>query len=113
MNIIHRKKIVLLGMMSKMPVAGVVWQTVHYLVGLQRLGYDVYYVEAHARTPSMFMETEADDGSARAAEFIAGVMKRFDLGSRWAFQALHEDGRCFGMSEGELKRLYCSSDLLI
>jgi len=27
-------------MMSKIPVAGVVWQTVHYLVGLERLGFD-------------------------------------------------------------------------
>src|SRR5512132_896924 len=102
MNFAKKPKIVLLGMMSKIPVAGVVWQTVHYLVGFERLGYDVYYVEAHARTPSMFMETEADDGSARAAKFIAEAMKRFDLGQRWAFHALHEDGRCFGMSEGEL-----------
>ena len=61
------KKLVLLGMMSRMPVAGVVWQTVQYLVGLQRLGYEVYYVEAHGCNPGMFMETENDDGSGRAA----------------------------------------------
>src|SRR3954466_15246011 len=94
MEILHPKKIVLLGMMTKMPVAGVVWQTVHYLVGLARLGYDVYYVEAHARPPSMLMAREDDDGSSKAAEFIAGVMRRFDLGDRWAFHALHDDGRC-------------------
>ena len=58
MNLLPPNKIVLLGMMTKMPVAGVVWQYAHYLVGLRRLGYEVYYVEAHARTPSMFMETE-------------------------------------------------------
>ena len=58
------RTIVVLGMMTKMPVAGVVWQTVHYLVGLRRLGWDVYYVESHARTPSMLMEKESDDGSA-------------------------------------------------
>jgi hypothetical protein len=113
MHLKPRKKIVLLGMMSKMPVAGVVWQYVHYLVGFQRLGYDVYYVEAHARTPSMFMAHEEDDGSARAAAFIAGVMRRFDLGERWAFHALHDDGRCFGMSDSKLKQLYASADLLI
>ena len=48
MNILTKKKIVVLGMMSRMPVAGVVWQTMQYLVGFERLGYDVYYVEAHA-----------------------------------------------------------------
>ena len=74
-----RKTIVLLGMMTKIPVSGVVWQTVHYLEGLRRLGYDVRYVEAHARTPSMFMEREGDDGSGRAAAFIDNVMRRFEM----------------------------------
>ena len=113
MNARHRDKIVLLGMMTKMPVAGVVWQTAHYLVGLQRLGYDVYYVEAHARTPSMFMETDGDDGSGRAASFIDGVMRRFGFERRWAYHALHEDGRCYGMAESALRELYSSATLLI
>jgi hypothetical protein len=52
--------------MSTMPVAGIVSITLQYLVGLKRLGYDVYYVEAHARTPSMFMTSEDDDSSALA-----------------------------------------------
>src|SRR5262245_46469525 len=99
MNLLHRKKIVVLGMMSKMPVAGVVWQTLHYVVGFQRLGYDAYYVEAHARFPSMFMEREDEDGSSKAAAFIARVMGRFDLGDRWAYHSLHDDGRCYGLSE--------------
>lgn len=113
MYVAEKKKIVLLGMMSKIPVAGVVWQTVHYLIGFERLGYEVYYVEAHARTPSMFMEREDDDGSAKAAAFIEQVMQRFDLGDRWAFHALHEDGRCYGLSELQLKQLYDSADLII
>jgi hypothetical protein len=108
-----RKSIVLLGMMTPMPVAGVVWQTVHYLVGLQRLGYDVYYVEAHARTPGMLMERDDDDGSAIAAEFIARVMRRFDLGDRWAFHARHDEGRVYGLDEGRLNRLYDSAELII
>src|ERR687897_1626321 len=95
----QQRKIVVLGMMSRLPVAGVIWQTIHYLVGFQRLGYKVYYVEAHARTPSMLMQHENDDGSARAAAFIAGVMRRFGLGNRWAFHALHADGRYYGRSE--------------
>ncbi len=115
MTIGKPKKIVLLGMMTKMPVAGVVWQTVHYLVGFQRLGYDVYYVEAHARTPSSFMTTENDDNaSARAAAFIDAVCRRFGLPDRWAFQALHEGtGRTYGMSDSGLKELYHSADLII
>jgi GT2 family glycosyltransferase len=108
-----RPKIVLLGMMTKMPVAGVVWQNLHYMLGFERLGYEAYYVETHARTPSMLMSSEDDDSSALAAEFIAAIMRRFGLADRWAFRALHDDGKCFGMSEFQLERLYGSAELLI
>jgi GT2 family glycosyltransferase len=100
-------------MMTRIPVAGVVWQTLHYLIGLQRLGYDVYYVETHARTPSMLMQREEDDSSAKAAEFISRIMRRFDLGDKWAFLALHDDRRCFGLSRRQLLDLYSSAAVLI
>jgi GT2 family glycosyltransferase len=108
-----RPKVVLLGMMTKMPVAGVVWQNLHYLLGLERLGCEAFYVETHARTPSMLMSSERDDSSALGAEFISAIMRRFGLSDRWAFRALHDDGRCFGMSESALERLYGEAELLI
>jgi len=108
-----RPKIVLLGMMTPMPVAGVVWQNLHYLLGFERLGFEAYYVETHARTPSMLMSSAEDDSSALAAEFIAGVMRRFGLADRWAFRALHDDRRCYGMSELQLERLYGEAELLV
>jgi hypothetical protein len=107
------KKIVVLGMMAKVPVPGVIWQTVHYLVGLRRLGLDPYYVEAHARTPSMLMERQTDDASGRAAALINGILRRFDLSGHWAYQALHDDGHCLGMSTRELHRLYRDAELIL
>jgi GT2 family glycosyltransferase len=108
------KKIVLLGMMTRIPVAGVIWQTIHYLVGFRRLGYDIYYVEAHARTPSMLMEREEDDSAAQAAAFIDGVMRQFDLGDRWAFVALHDEtSRCYGLGQRRLEQLYDSAEVMI
>jgi GT2 family glycosyltransferase len=99
--------------MSKMPVGGVVWQTIHYLLGLERLGFDAYYVEAHAGTPSMLMTSADDDSTALAAGFISRVMHRFGLDGRWAFHALHTDGRCVGMSETELHRLYAEAAVIL
>ena len=110
----HRPKVVLLGMMSKMPVAGVVWQYLHYLLGFERLGYEAYYVEAHGRTPSMLMASgETADASGRAAAFIATIMRRYGLSDRWAYRALHRDGRCFGMTEGRLEGLLGSAELIL
>ena len=86
-----------------MPVAGVVWQTLHYLVGFQRLGFDVV-LRRGARA-------DAVDADARARRTTAPpspppssptCFGRFGLGDRWAYHALHDDGRCYGMSEREL-----------
>jgi GT2 family glycosyltransferase len=100
-------------MMTKTPVAGVVWQTIHYLVGFQRLGFEPYYVEAHARTPGMLMRDPGDDSGYLAAGFIRETLARFGLDRHWAYQALHDDGRVYGMTEGELQRLYSSADLIV
>jgi GT2 family glycosyltransferase len=100
-------------MMTRWPVAGVVWQTVHYLTGLQRLGYDVYYVEAHGTTPRFFWQTKQDDGWGKAAAFIASVMERFGFGDSWAFHPPYANGRSYGLSKGRLSRLYGSAELLI
>ncbi|HSQ28982.1 MAG TPA: glycosyltransferase family 2 protein [Gemmatimonadaceae bacterium] len=109
----QRRSIVLLGMMTKMPVPGVIWQTLHYLLGFRRLGYDVIYVEAHARAPAPFMDTPTDPGTARAAEFLRDLMSRYDLADRWAYHALHESGGCFGMGLAELRRAYESASAIV
>ena len=108
-----RPPIVVLGMMTKMPVAGVVWQTMHYVLGFKRLGHDVHYVETHARTPSMLMRHEDDDGGALAAQFIESTMRRFGLGDSWAYVALHDDGRHYGMTRRCLHRLYDSAGAIL
>jgi GT2 family glycosyltransferase len=108
-----RPKIVLLGMLTKMPVAGVSWLITHYAIGLRRLGFDVYYVEAHARTPSMLMRHEGDDATARAVEFLGAQMATLDLHDKWALHALHDDGACYGLSWEQLQRLYRDAALIV
>jgi GT2 family glycosyltransferase len=100
-------------MMTKIPVAGVVWQTLHYLLGFGRLGFDTYYVEAHARAPSMLMRRREDDSGALAAAFIERALQPFGLGDRWGYEALHRDGRCYGLSHGELRSVLNSAELII
>jgi hypothetical protein len=108
------KKIVVLGMIGRSPVAGMVWLTMQYVVGLTRLGYDVYYVEVHARNPSTFMTSPADDGSIKAAAFIDAAMRWFGLPDRrWSFHALHSDRRCYGLSELELRDLFRTAELVV
>jgi hypothetical protein len=113
MHIGSKPKVIVLGTMSKMPVAGIAFITLQYVLGLKRLGFDVYYVEAHARTPSMLMKDRHDDASVLAAAYIADTMRRFGLeDDHWAFHALHGDGRCHGLSLPALNRLYDEAVLI-
>jgi hypothetical protein len=62
----------------------------------------------------MFMADSADQrGPAKAADFIAGVMRRFDLGGRWAYHSVLGGERAFGMTEERLRRLYREAALII
>jgi hypothetical protein len=110
---VTRAPIVVLGAMTRYPVAGIVWLTMQYVLGFRRLGYDCYYVESHGGTPRPFVDGRDDDGARGAASFLASLMSRFDLSDRWAFHALHTDGACYGRSVQELRHLYSSAALIV
>jgi ABC-type multidrug transport system ATPase subunit len=114
MTVPEKKTIVLLGMITKMPVAGNIWLVAQYIEGFSRLGYDVYYVEAHGITPAgMLVRGPEDDSAQQAAAFISRIMHRFGWDDRWAYHALHTDGKVYGMSEFQLRELYARADLII
>lgn len=109
----RRPRIVLLGKLTTMPFGGSVWQVLHYLIGLDRLGFETYYVEARTQAPRHFVREPGEDGADAAAAFLERTLSRFGYADRWALQALDSDGRCYGMSESELRKLYESAELVI
>src|SRR5215471_5899510 len=82
-----RKRIVVMGFMGSMPIAGVIWQHVHYIVGLQRLGHDVYYVEDSARLPYNPQTFEVGEDYTYAAQVLARLANEFGFKNRWSFCA--------------------------
>ena len=79
-----RKRIVVMGFMGSMPIAGVIWQHIHYIVGLQRLGHDVYYIEDSARLPYNPETFEVNEEFDYAAKILARLAREFDFKNRWA-----------------------------
>jgi ATP-binding cassette subfamily B protein/subfamily B ATP-binding cassette protein MsbA len=109
----RRPSIVVLGSMSAMPVAGVIWQTLQYLVGFQRLGYDVYYVESHGRYPRALNPSDGQDAIASVVDLISSAMARVNMAGRWCYLALNHGERHYGMSRDELKRRYREASAII
>ena len=46
-----RGKIIVLHFVGQMPLAGIAWQAMHYVLGFERLGYEAWYVEDHGANP--------------------------------------------------------------
>jgi hypothetical protein len=105
------EKLVVLGMITRHPIGGMVWLAMQHVIGLARLGYDVYYIEAHGAIPKSFMR-DGKDGADAAAEFLDKTFTRFGLAGRWGYQAFHSDGRCFGLSESTINGLFREASLI-
>lgn len=82
-----RKRIVVMGFMGGCPIAGVIWQHLHYIVGLQRLGHEVYYVEDSARYVYNPVTHAEDRDYAYAAGTLDRLAQLFDFQGRWCFCA--------------------------
>ena len=98
-----RKRIVVMGFMGSMPIAGVIWQHIHYIVGLQRLGHDVYYIEDSARHPLQpaNLRDEQRLRLRRASARAAGARVRFRSGAGVSARAIFPDNPTAGSSPNE------------
>ena len=94
-----------------MPIAGVTWQALHYLEGFRRLGFVVYYVEDTGEWPYALDKNTISDDPTYAVSCIRSVMARFGFSERWAYRSV--DGRVFGRSASELRRLFERTDVLV
>jgi len=109
-----RKRIVVMGFMGSMPIAGVIWQHVHYLVGLRRLGHDVYYIEDSARLPYNPETFEINNQFDYASQVLARLAREFRFKNRWAFCARYLRGRpTAGLSLKKVRQLYCEADAIL
>ncbi len=110
----RRKQIVVMGFMAGCPIAGVVWQHIHYIVGLQRLGYEVFYIEDSARLPYDPLTGQVNVSFDYAASKLEALARQFGFEERWAFCARYlPEQTCVGMSRQRIKELYQYADAIL
>jgi hypothetical protein len=106
-------KLVVLGMMGRLPFAGQTWLYLNWLRGLSGLGHEVYYVEDDNVWPYDPDAEALTDDCTYAAAHIARSMEAIGLAGRWAFRLCDREGACFGMSPAKLEALYADCDALL
>jgi hypothetical protein len=94
------------------PLAGVSYQFLHYLIGLQALGYDVYYVEESGG--KWVYDPDLNDISGDPTGNLARVvpvLEAHGLGERWSYTG--PDGRAYGLSGHRLGEVFRNADALL
>ena len=109
-----RKKIVVMGFMGSMPIAGVIWQHIHYIVGLQRLGHEVYYIEDSARIPYNPTNFDTNNDYCYAAQILGQLASEFGFERRWSFCARYlPENPTAGISLTKIRQLYRDADAIL
>lgn len=105
-------RIIVTGTMVQYPLGGVTWDYLQYVLGLERLGHDVFYIEDNDQWP--YHPTE--DGDVKSCTFnvdyIAEVMRRFGLEDRWAYRFGWKN-EWFGMADARRAEVIRTADLLL
>lgn len=110
-----RRKIVLLGYMGACPLSGVIWQHLHYIVGLQDLGHDVYYVEDSARMPYDPVARTPGENCAYAVSILQTLAEKYGFRERWAYRPRYRSGPAepVGLCASRLRTLYSEADAIL
>ena len=99
--------------MGRIPFAGMAWEALHYLEGFRRLGHDVYYIEDTWEWPFNPEKNAVTNDNRYTLNYLAHLMAWCGMSDRWAYRAVEEDGRVYGLSESEFVRVFEQADALI
>jgi len=106
-------RIIITGLVGLYPVGGVAWDYLQYVIGLARLGHDVFYHEDTWGWPyHPLKKTYTLDGSY-SARYIRDFFSRYapNLSGKWHYQHLHE--KSFGMEKRAFKEVAEAADLFL
>jgi hypothetical protein len=102
-----------LHIVGQYPMAGMAWQAIHYLLGFQQLGWDVYYVEDSGAAPwDPDAGTVTTGDCSYAVRYLGDVMARFGLGDRWVYLDMLGN-QTHGPARAELAELYRTASAIV
>jgi hypothetical protein len=109
-----RLRIVVLGFVVRGPLGGMVWSNLHYLMGLGRLGHDVYFVEDSDDYASCYDPAagEFTTDPSYGLDFAARVFGPIGMGERWAYHDAHT-GRWWGPCADRMVEICAGADLVL
>lgn len=108
-----RLKIIVTGLVCLHPVGGVAWDYLQYVIGLAKLGHDVYYYEDTSSWPYNPKEQRVTDEPSYSLNFIFNFFKKYApvLNNNWCY--IHLNDTAYGMSYQQFEKVSQDCDLFI
>ncbi len=107
-----RLRIIVTGLIAQYPLGGVTWDYLQYVLGLARLGHDVYYLEDTGQWPYNPVEGGVSEGCIYNVNYLNTVLARFGLENKWAYRFPWKS-QWFGLPDKDREMIIKSADLLI
>ncbi len=106
-------RIILGSYMVRYPLGGMLSGPLQWLVGLARLGHDVFLVEKSGYANSCYdpVQDAMSDDCAYGVATVNALLARFDLHDKWCFA--DAAGRYHGLSRQGITDVFKSADLFI
>lgn len=108
-----RRRIVVIGTMAFDPYAGMAWMHMQIVVGLLRLGHDVYYFETTSDWPYDPVREAFVCDTDYALPYLKKVTESFGVGDRWAYRRSFSDKAWFGLPESRAEDLLATADIVL
>jgi hypothetical protein len=89
------------------------WMNMQIVVGLKRLGHDVYYIEATSTWPFDPVRKSKVNDSEYALPYLARVAESFGLGDQWAYRRSYSDGLWFGPAGSKAASVLRDADAVL
>jgi hypothetical protein len=107
-----RGKIIVLHFAAQMPLAGIACQALHYLLGIEQLGYEPWYIEDSGTNPydprANSVVTECDYNVA----YLRRIMEHHGFRGRWAYWDAIKNV-CHGLAFERMRSLYAEAAAII
>lgn len=107
-------RILVLGYIVRGPLGGLAWHHLQYVLGLHRLGHEVYFLEDSEDYAACYDPTTDTVGTdpTYGLDFAARAFARLELSDRWAYRDAHRSG-WLGPAAGRARELCRTADLLL
>jgi hypothetical protein len=111
---VEKLRILVLGYIVRGPLGGLAWHHLQYVLGLYRMGHEVFFIEDSGDYPSCYDPTRGvtDADPSYGLRFAGQAFDRLGLGSRWAYYDAFT-GRWQGPCAGRILELCANADMFI